>query len=72
MIGIIAISDHYDQLIVFGPFWWLGDAFDILILCPFDGQVGLLTGFSVLSVMELLYHLGLLATAISKRAFNVN
>ena len=39
-------------------------------LYPFDGQVGLLTGFSVLSMMELLYHLGLLATAISTRGFN--
>ena len=32
-----------------------------------DLQVGLLTGFSVLSVVELLYHLGRLATAISTR-----
>ena len=38
-------------------------------LYPFDGQVGLLTGFSVLSMMELLYHLGLLATAISTRGW---
>ena len=53
------------------PFWWLGDAFYTL-WCPFDGQVGLLTGFSVLSVMELLYHLGLLAAAISTRRLNVN
>ena len=40
---------------------------DVCVWSPFDCQVGLLTGFSVLSVMELLYHLGLLATAISTR-----
>ena len=46
-------SPHISRLI--GLCWQLG------------WQVGLLTGFSVLSVMELLYHLGLLASALFNR-----
>ena len=51
--------------------WWL-DFFpqisSLIGLCwQLGWQVGLLTGFSVLSVMELLYHLGLLASALFNR-----
>ena len=48
--------------------WWL-DFFPQIswLIGLWWKQVGLLTGFSVLSVMELLYHLGLLASALFNR-----
>ena len=51
--------------------WWLDflpQISSLIGLCwQLGWQVGLLTGFSVLSVMELLYHLGLLASALFNR-----